>query len=212
MEINVFKEEFLRIYNQNLSGRAGASDFLALLSDTDFFTAPASSKYHLARPGSLVEHSVNVYLWLKQLMKDMEPTGVWNIESVTICGLLHDVCKANYYEQGWRNQKTYDEGAVAAAPRNMVKHDQGGDYIWETVPSYSINEQFTYGHGEKSVYLIRKHMELTDEEAQAIRFHMGSWQDGDKVNASAAFKINPLAFWLHVADEAATFRSESKQP
>lgn len=208
MESNACKEEFLRIYNQNLSGRAGASDFLTWLSDTDFFTAPASSKYHLARPGGLVEHSVNVYLWLKQLMKDMEPTGVWNIESVTICGLLHDVCKANYYEQGWRNQKTYDEGAVAAVPRSMVKHDQGGDYIWEAVPSYSINEQFTYGHGEKSVYLIQKHMELTDEEAQAIRFHMGSWQDGEKANASAAFKTNPLAFWLHVADEAATFRTE----
>lgn len=206
MESNACKEEFLRIYNQNLSGRAGASDFLTWLSDTDFFTAPASSKYHLARPGGLVEHSVNVYLWLKQLMKNMETD--WNIESITISGLLHDVCKANYYEQGWRNQKTYDEGAVAAVPRSMVKHDQGGDYIWEAVPSYSINEQFTYGHGEKSVYLIQKHMELTDEEAQAIRFHMGSWQDGEKANASAAFKTNPLAFWLHVADEAATFRTE----
>ena len=179
MEINACKEEFLRIYNQNLSGRAGASDFLAWLSDTDFFTAPASSKYHLARQGGLVEHSVNVYLWLKQLMNDMETD--WNIESVTICGLLHDVCKANYYVRGAEQ-------------------------------SYTVNEQFVYGHGEKSVYMIQKYMALTDEEAQAIRFHMGSWQDGDKANASAAFKTNPLAFWLHVADEAATFRSESEQP
>ena len=179
MEINACKEEFIRIYNQNLSGRAGASGFLTWLSDTDFFTAPASSKYHLSKPGGLVEHSVNVYLWLKQLMKDMETD--WNIESVTICGLLHDVCKANYYER-------VDE------------------------QRYTVNEKFVLGHGEKSMYLIQKRMALTDEEAQAIRFHMGSWQDGDKANASAAFKTNPLAFWLHVADEAATFRSESEQP
>lgn len=176
MESNVCKEEFLRIYNQNLTGRPGASDFLAWLSDTDFFTAPASSKYHLARPGGLVEHSVNVYLWLRQLMCDNETD--WNDESVTICGLLHDVCKANIYKPGAKDQ------------------------------SYTISDEFPYGHGEKSVYLIQKHMALTDEEAQAIRFHMGSWQDGDKANASATFKTNPLAFWLHVADEAATFRTE----
>lgn len=203
-----FSGEFKRIYEKEIT-RLGHDDLMDWLErKTDFFTAPASSRHHLAKPCGLVEHSINVYTWLSAIDKAFGYK--FSPESIAIVALLHDVCKANYYEQGWRYQKTYDEGAVAAVPRNMVKHDQGGDYILETVPSYSINEQFTYGHGEKSVYLIRKHMELTDEEAQAIRFHMGSWQDGDKANASAAFKINPLAFWLHVANEAATFLTEKE--
>lgn len=203
-----FSGEFKRTFHREIQ-RPGADQLLAWLESTDFFTAPASSRHHLAYPGGLVEHSLNVYTWLSGLTNDLGNPMI-DSESVAIVSLLHDVCKIHYYEQTWRNQKTYDEGAVAAAPRNLVKHDQGGDYIWETVLGYTVNDQFTYGHGEKSVYLIQKHMELTDEEAVAIRFHMGSWQDGEKANASAAFKTNPLAFWLHVADEAATFLTEKE--
>lgn len=204
-----FSGEFKRIFHREIQ-RPGADKLLAWLESTDFFTAPASSRHHLAKPGGLCEHSINVHSWLEDLCS-RDSIIVYGPESVAIVALLHDVCKINYYQPTWKNQKTYDEGAVAAAPRNLVKHDQGGDFIWETVQGYTVNEQFTYGHGEKSVYLIQKHMELTDEEAQAIRFHMGSWQDGEKANASAAFKINPLAFWLHVADEAATFLTEKEE-
>ena len=204
-------EEFKRVFQSEIK-RPGADKLLAWLESTDFFTAPASSRHHLAHPGGLVEHSINVYTWAKMLI-EAHSYGIgaeFDAESVAIAALLHDICKVHYYEPTWKNQKTYDEGAVAAAPRYLVKHDQGGDFIWETVQGYIVNEQFTYGHGEKSVYLIQKHMELTDEEAVAIRFHMGSWQDGEKANASAAFKTNSLAFWLHVADEAATFLTEKE--
>lgn len=199
--------EFKNIFQREIK-RPGADKLLAWLESTDFFSAPASSRHHLARPGGLVEHSVNVYSWLEDFCS-RDGINVYDPESVVIVSLLHDVCKAHYYHPTWRNQKNYDEGVIAAAPRDLVKHDQGGDFIWETVQSYTVNEQFVYGHGEKSVYLIQKHMELTDEEAVAIRFHMGAW-DGEKANASAAFTTYPLAFWLHVADEAATFLTEKE--
>ena len=204
-----FSGEFKRTFQREIQ-RPGADKLLTWLESTDFFTAPASSRHHLAYPGGLAEHSLNVYTWLDALTTSDMGIPMMDRESVAIVALLHDVCKVRYYDPTWRNQKTYDEGAVAAAPRNLVKHDQGGDFIWETVQGYTVNEQFVYGHGEKSVYLIQKHMELTDEEAVAIRFHMGSWQDGEKANASAAFKNYPLAFWLHVADEAATFLTEKE--
>lgn len=205
-----FSGEFKRIFHREIQ-RPGADKLLAWLESTDFFTAPASSRHHLATPGGLVEHSLNVYTWLVGLTTSDMGISMMDEESVAIVALLHDVCKIHYYEPTWRNQKTYDEGAVAAAPRNLVKHDQGGDFIWENVQGYTVNEQFTYGHGEKSVYLIQKHMELTDEEAVAIRFHMGSWIQNDANNASKAFADYPLAFWLHVADEAATFLSEKEE-
>ena len=72
-----------------------------------------------------------------------------------------------------------------------------------------INEKFVFGHGEKSVYLITKYMELTDEEAQAIRFHMSSWVENDKAMAGKVFATNKLAWLLHVADEMATYWDES---
>ena len=112
------------------------------------------------------------------------------------------------YKLGWKNQKTYDPDKVAAATGYQVKHDAAGDFIWETVPAYTIEDDFVFGHGEKSVYLASKFIVLSDEEAQAIRFHMGAWQDGDKANAGKAFALNPLAFFLHVADEAATYLDE----
>ena len=205
-----YSGEFKQIFQREIA-RPGADKLLAWLESTDFFTAPASSRYHLATPGGLVEHSINVHAWMTDLAMTFATSWQASDESIAIVALLHDVCKANFYEKGWRSQKTYDEGAVASVPRNMVKHDPNGDFIWETVPSYTVNDQFPYGHGEKSVYLISKHMELTDEEAMAIRYHMGPWQDGDKANASAVYKQNRLAFWLHVADEAATFLTEKEE-
>lgn len=204
-----FSGEFKRLFRQNVH-REGADELMKWLESTDFFTAPASSRYHLAKPGGLVEHSINVYQWLLYL-NEAKLTTMYSQEAIAIVALLHDVCKANFYEQGYRNQKTYDADKVAAAPARSVKHDDKGDFIWETVPSYTINEQFPFGHGEKSVYLVSKYMQLTDEEAQSIRYHMGPWQDGDKQSLSAVYSKSPLAFWLHVVDEAATFLSETQE-
>ena len=129
--------------------------------------------------------------------------------TTAIVSLLHDICKVNMYRPTQRNQKTYDKVKVEAADKNLVKHDSMGDYIWETVQSYEIKEDFIFGHGEKSVYLINKYMKLTDEEAQAIRYHMSSWKHDDIPSVGKVYAANPLAFFLHVADEMATYLDEA---
>ena len=73
---------------------------------------------------------------------------------------------------------------------------------------YDIDEKFIFGHGEKSVFILQQFMVLSVDEATAIRYHMSSWQEGEARAAGDTFRRNPLAFFLHVADEAATFIDE----
>ena len=99
---------------------------------------------------------------------------------------------------------------MSNAERWQVKHDAAGDFIWETVPTYQFNEDFVYGHGEKSVFLIRDVMKLSIEEAQAIRYHMGAFKPEEAKDYGNASEKNPLVFFLHMADSAATFLDEKE--
>lgn len=191
------KDEFLRIYHENIK-RPGAEEFLKWLESTDFFSAPASTRFHLARPGGLVEHSVHVYERLKKLYSvekygDLSDVAVFpEAETIAICGLLHDIRKANFYGVEMRNRK----------------NEQGQ---WEKYPFYVVNDQLPYGHGEKSVYIISSFMKLTREEAMAIRWHMGGFDESVKGGSHAmsdAFSQFPLAVLLHVADLQATYLDE----
>ena len=207
--IELLKKEFGDICKTWLK-RPGADELVKWMEDNDFFTAPASSKYHLAIPGGLLQHSLNVYRSLHDLLIfRYGPDLPYTMESIAIVSLLHDICKVNMYKPTQRNQKTYDKAKVEAADKNQIKHDGMGDYIWETVQSYEIKEDFIFGHGEKSVYLINKFMKLTDVEAQAIRYHMSSWKHDDVQSVGKVYAANPLAFFLHVADEMATYLDEA---
>lgn len=205
------KDEFLAIYNA-LIVRPGADELLSYLEVSGFFEDPASAKHHLNKQGGLCEHSLNVYRRLKWLCdmeeiqnpKFLRPSD----ESIAIVGLLHDLCKAGTYKKEPKNQKTYDPEKVSAAQKYQIKHDSNGDFIWETVMGYSNDDPFPYGHGEKSVHIIRGFMQLSREEAFAIRFHMGSWNDGEKQNAGKVFEMYELALLTHMADEFATFVDE----
>ena len=184
------KDEFIKIFTENVD-RPGSKELLAWLMNTDFFTAPASTKYHCACENGLVMHSVNVFNTMMEKHFDEETD---NIESFAICALLHDVCKANFYKVSQRN----------------VKNEQTGQ--WEKQPFYAVEDMFPYGHGEKSVYIISGFMRLTREEAFAIRYHMGySSEYDDKRNVSTSFEMFPLAFALSVADSEATYYVESEK-
>lgn len=209
------KEKFIEIYRKNIQ-RQGSEDLLKWLEATDFFDAPASTRYHLNRPGGLVEHSINVYKRLRRLHSiekygDLSDMTVFpEAETIAIVGLLHDVCKVDVYRREPKNQKTYDLEKVAAAQDWQVKHDAGGDFIWETVMGYRADDQLPYGHGEKSVYIISGFMRLTREEAFAIRYHMGPWQKGEEQNAGKAFERFPMALLTHLADMQATYIDEAE--
>lgn len=188
-----FKEKFLTIYNTYIK-REGAEELLEyLLSDKcDFFRAPASTRFHGSHPGGLVEHSINVYENLSDYIKRPRVQTVYEVEdyseeSIAIVGLLHDICKVNFYKESLRN----------------VKNEVTGQ--WEKQPFYQIEDTLPYGHGEKSVYIISGYMRLSREEAFAIRYHMGFSGIEDKLSIGKAFQMYPLAFAASVADMEATY-------
>ena len=186
------REEFLDIFHRYVT-RPGSEKLLDWLdTKTDFFTAPASTRFHGAYDGGLCAHSLNVYRVLRSSF--FEP-GTDTEENYAIVALLHDLCKANFYKKGTRN----------------VKNEATGQ--WEKVPSYSVEDMFPYGHGEKSVFLIERFMKLKVEEAVAIRWHMGGFDDavrGGSFAMSGAFEKYPLAVKLHISDLEATYLMETR--
>ena len=204
------KELFVSIWKENVK-RDGADEMLNWLEKSDFFEAPASAKYHLNETGGLCLHSLNVHRRLKEFLEHEYRSGEcpYSDETVAIVALLHDICKVNFYRLGWKNQKTYDPEKIGTALPRDVKHDNAGSFIWETVPVYEVDEQLIYGHGEKSVFIIMNYMKLSVEEAQAIRYHMGAWNPEEARNFGDACVRNPLVFFLHMADSAATYLDES---
>ena len=204
------KEEFCGLFNEFILGRHGADNLLGWLEQTDFFIAPASTRYHLAYEGGLCEHSINVYYRLNNLLYVSGEYDLYSkTETVAIVSLLHDVCKAECYIPAFRNRKNYSQQAISKADKKDIKHDLGGDFVWECEQTYEFDELFTYGHGEKSVLLIQDHMRLTHEEAQAIRYHMGTWNTDDSRSVGKVYENNKLAFLLSVADQMATFIDET---
>ena len=183
-----YMEEFEAIFTEHVK-RKGAEEFLAWLKNTDFITAPASTKFHCACPEGLVQHSLNVY---KLLKKRCAEYGITDGESIAICGLLHDICKANFYTISYRN----------------AKNERGQ---WEKVPYYTVDDQFPFGHGEKSVFVVERFMRLRENEAIASRWHMGGFDEAAKsggFSISHAYEKYPLAVLLHMADLEATYLSE----
>ncbi|MBQ9483765.1 MAG: hydrolase [Ruminiclostridium sp.] len=187
------KAEFKEIYTTNIK-REGAEKLLDYLENkSDFFTAPASTKYHSAYEGGLAQHSLNVYHCLKDYLERPRVRVTYGAdgytdEQIAIVALLHDICKTDFYKVDYRN----------------AKNEQGQ---WERVPYYRIEDALPYGHGEKSVYMISGFMRLSREEAMAIRWHMGfSYGDpNDRNTIGRAFEMYPLAFALSVADMESSY-------
>jgi len=93
--------------------------------------------------------------------------------------------------------------------RNVKKPDGS----WEKVPYYTIDEKLPYGHGEKSVYIINGFLRLTREEALAINWHMGSFDErvkGGSFAIAGAFSKFPMAVLLHMADLSASYLDEER--
>ena len=191
------KERFIEVFSNKIK-REGADQLLAYLTSksSDFFTAPASARYHNSKEGGLVEHSLNVYDCLCDYLARARVKDVYGLnyteETVAIVSLLHDLCKVNVYKPGFRN----------------VKDEYG---VWQRVPTFEFDDKMPYGHGEKSVYIISGYMKLTREEAFAIRYHMGFSEDTDSRNVGRAFEMYPLILALATADMEATYYVENEK-
>ncbi|MBR4256121.1 MAG: HD domain-containing protein [Clostridia bacterium] len=197
MSTESLKSEFIEIYKDKIK-RDGADKLLDyLINKSDFFTAPASTQYHLSREGGLCEHSLNVYKCLCDYLARPRVKETYGLnvseETAAIAALLHDVCKTDCYIVSTRNKKDKVTGK------------------WTEVPFYEFKDKLPYGHGEKSVYIISGFMRLTREEAFAIRYHMGFAGTEDARSVGAAFEMYPLAFALSTADMEATYFVESAE-
>ena len=190
------KEEFLQLFDTHIK-REGAGALRDYLLKSDFFTAPASARYHSAFEGGLCAHSINTYKRLLKLLADEDwggkrPEKVSG-ETIAILGLLHDLCKIEYYKADVKNVKV------------------GGE--WTQQPFYTTDERLPYGHGEKSVYIINGFIRLTREEAVAINWHMGGFDHrvrGGSSSAGESYEKFPLALLLHTADLMATYIDENR--
>lgn len=189
------KEEFLSIFDANIK-REGIEKLRQYLLNSNFFTSPASTRYHCAYEGGLCEHSINVY---KRLLQNAKTNYGENYESVisnetiAIVSLLHDLCKIDFYKTDYRNVK------------------ENG--VWVQKPYYVKEEGLPYGHGEKSVYIINGFIRLTREEALAINWHMGGFDarvKGGDGSISEAYAKYPLTVLLHVSDLEATYLDEKR--
>ena len=184
------KDDFIKIFKEKIT-REGSDKLLEFLEKSDFFTAPASTRYHGAYEGGLLRHSLNVYECLVEYLARDRVKQKYELnvseESAAIVALLHDICKVNFYTTSFRNSKNEQTGK------------------WEKVPYYTINDTLPYGHGEKSVYMISGFIRLTRDEAMAIRWHMGFSGIEDKNMIGKALEMYPLAFALSVADMEASY-------
>ena len=179
------KEEFIKLLRS--TKREGIEDVINFLEKSDFFKAPASTRFHGDHEGGLMEHSMKVYEILKHKVK----TCVIDInvpeESLIISALLHDICKTNFYKIDYRN----------------AKNSLG---VWEKVPYYTIEDTIPYGHGEKSVMMLTEYIKLTNDEKYAIRWHMGFSEPKEIYNTlGAAMAKYPLILLLNEADLEASY-------
>ncbi len=179
------KEDFIKLLKT--IKREGIDELIAFLEKSDFFKAPASTRFHGSHEGGLAEHSMKVYeILVKKVNSSVIPIDV-SSETLIIIALLHDICKTNYYKVDYRNAK-----------------NSFGE--WEKVPYYTVEDNIPYGHGEKSVMMITEFIKLTVEEKYCIRWHMGFSEPKELYGTlGEAYKKYPLALLVHEADLEASY-------
>lgn len=193
MTLDEQKQCFLNIAKSNIK-REGIDALLDYLQKSDFFEAPASTKFHSAVAGGLCAHSINVYnRFVKNLQNEYGDNwqDVISLESATLIALFHDICKVNVYKIDYRNVKE--------------------DGVWVQKPFYSFSDPLPYGHGEKSVYIINGFLRLTREEAMTINWHMGAFDSrvkGGFLGLENVYYTYPTALIFHLSDVQATYLDE----
>lgn len=191
--------------------REGMTELIEwLLNETDYFEAPASTKYHGNFEGGLAVHCLNVYDSLIAVNDQFaEPGTIEDPESLIIVALLHDLCKLDYYimdsDPATSAQINYVNDLLSGRSETinsnectkgfvskcieMLKNDPDGEFP-TFAPSYKVNEELPLGHGEKSLYLVSQFIGLRPEEAMAIRWHLGFHEPGTLFHYPAGAAIN----------------------
>ena len=196
MDINTNYTKYCH-YLKSYITRDGIDSLIAWLNQSDAKFAPASTRYHLSEDGGFIQHSLNVFMRLINLLKDETNLGtMYTKESIAIVALLHDISKVGYYKKSFRN----------------IKNEADGH--WEAIPCYSVkdeNERFTYSTPEESsIFILSQFIKLTPAETTAIRFHMGITDKANENLIYTAYQKYPLALLLHLADMQAICIDEAR--
>lgn len=179
----------LRAYESS-HGAAIESRLNAMLNwikATDFYSAPASTRYHESFTGGLAVHSLKVYNKMLELLA-LPTFSSADVASATIIALTHDWCKINFYESYSKNAKDEASGT------------------WHQELAWKVNQKgVPLGHGVSSLFLVSKFINLSAEEALALRWHMGRWNCCD-IEVDELQKANqtcPLVYLMQFADQLA---------
>jgi hypothetical protein len=201
-QIEQNKKEFIRLIRGINREGADIEALISKLEASDFFTAPASTKYHSSCDGGLCEHSLNVYYNLDKLCKNTMGLDeeCYDDTTLRIVGLLHDISKMNIYTVMAKNEKQYCVDGD--------KFDELGRFKWVTKKGWALKEdRFVYGNHEvTSEFIIRNYIPLTMPESVAVLHHMGgmNW-DSAKNDIAGVFRQYSLALMLHLADMISTY-------
>ena len=200
------KTEFIELINSIEREGVKKEALLAKLESSDFYIAPASTKFHNHIKGGLLDHSLNVYYNLKSLVERKGLKDKISDDSIKIVGLLHDLGKMNNYKIYYKNEKRYSDYGS--------KRDEGGKFDWVAVQGYTVaddSEKFLYGNHEQTCeYMISVYVPLTYVESAAIlHHHGGKGYDSAPDNINGVFNRYPLAVLLHIADMLSTYIDES---
>lgn len=173
------------------TGRYGIETLIKYLDGYDYFTAPASTKYHSNEEGGLALHSYNV---VKLLLAKREQYKLnVTVNECKIAGYLHDLCKMNMYKKGMKIQK-----------------DKATDSKWVGVESYIIDEALPVGHAEKSLILASRYIDLTPNEIMMIRWHMGIPKEYvESLNFNKCADLQPAIIAMMTSDMEASFLIET---
>ena len=199
------KNQFLELVNGIEREGIFKEELLALLENSDFFSAPASTRYHGSYPGGLCEHCLDTYKELKMLSGKF-PQFFYTEDTIRIVSLFHDISKINLYKKDIRNKKVYHE--------NGSKFDNLGLFDWVSEEVYSVDNEhkFVYGnHEQTSEFIVRQYIPLTIEESAALLHHHGGTSyDSTQANISEIFKHYPLALMLHSADMLVSYLDQNE--
>ena len=188
------------------TNREGIDSLIEFIRKSDFYTAPASTRYHSCHEGGLLEHSLNVYDRLEAKFNDEVWKSKVNVakDNIIISALLHDLCKTYYYGTELKNKKIYSE--------NGTKKDNNGRYDWETVSVYTVDDKIPYGHGEKSVMMIENYIKLEPVERYAVRWHMGFSEPKENWTVlGCAIRKYPFILAIHESDLESTYLLEKEE-
>jgi len=185
MELNIEQNKKEIICLLKKVERSNIDKLISWLSETDFFSAPASSKFHLNVEGGLAYHSLSVYKTLCKFNELIPKKWKLSKDSVILCGLLHDVCKIGIYHY-------------------VLKEEQVRSNYPDDLFEYKRDDPFPIGHGDKSIILLQRYIYLTEEEIALIRWHMGPYDPEFNRGQKQIVKKYPWIKLLYLADDFST--------